>query len=265
MKTFSEDFNKFVNLVDSGENFSFARFSDGEVFVMQNKTLVLAENHFNLDGRIVGGRYIAEEQKEFVPEKHSFYRDKLIEAFQFKKKNYFKGVSCRCCIGEADFKYQLDLHGGDDDSLTWSNLFINANYPSFVKKMLPSLKGKKIVLVCNKIADLEILKTDLELNIVKDFRVGSNCMVNDYGLIEEMKEWISKNDIEDHVFLFSAASLSNYLSHQLFEFNDKNTYMDIGSTLNPVMKMEGWKASRDYLISFWMGRPTTYGNQVCIW
>ena len=98
MKTFEGDLLKFVSLVENGENFAYSRYSDGELFILQNQKLVLAENHCFFKGQKHGGRYPREEQKEFLPEEHSFYRQKLVESFQFKKENYFKGANCRADI-----------------------------------------------------------------------------------------------------------------------------------------------------------------------
>ena len=42
---------------------------------------------------------------------------------------------------------------------------------------------------------------------------------------------INDNDIKDHVFLISAASLSNLIVHQLYEMNDQNTYIDKSKNL----------------------------------
>ena len=87
--------------------------------------------------------------------------------------------------------------------------------------------------------------------MVKDFRIGSNCFIDNYDIIEDIKKYINDNNITDHVFLFSAASLSNLLAHQLYEMNDKNTYIDVGSTLNPIMDMTGWTGTRTYLNQYW--------------
>jgi hypothetical protein len=64
-------------------------------------------------------------------------------------------------------------------------------------------------------------------------------MINDYGLIETIKNWIDKNRIEGHLFLFSASSLSKMAIHQLYEHSDRNTYIDVGTTLNPFMHAIG--------------------------
>ena len=41
--------------------------------------------------------------------------------------NYFKGISCRCCVGEVNFNWQLENLDGDKDNLTWANLLVNSN------------------------------------------------------------------------------------------------------------------------------------------
>lgn len=261
MKTFEGDLLKFVSLVENDENFAYSRYSDGELFILQNQKLVLAENHSFFKGQVHAGRYPKEEQKEFLPEEHSFYRQKLIESFQFKKENYFKGITCSCCGGDEAVRFMIDMHGGDDGSLTWANIFCNSNYKLFVEKMIPALSKKKIVLVCNEIADI----SDTPFNVVKDFRIGSNCLINDYSLVEKVRQWIEDNQIKNHVFLFSASTLSNYLAHQLYDFEDQNTYLDIGSTISPFLKMEGWKYSRDYLIQYWMNTQTSFGQMTCAW
>ena len=97
----------------------------------------------------------------------------------------------------------------------------------------------------------QFLIEKLPFKVVKDFRIGSNCFIDNYDIIEEIKEYINVNNITDHVFLFSAASLSNLLAHQLYEMNNKNTYIDVGSTLNPIMDMTGWTGTRTYLNQYW--------------
>jgi len=261
MKTFRGDFDLLKNKLINDEHFGFSRFSDGEMFILQNKRLELNENHYIIGEQTGGGWYNKEEQKKFDPKEHQFYRNKLIESIQFKKENYYKGISCRCCIGQESFDFQIDISGGDTDDLTWANLWNNGNYESFLAEILPIFNDKKIIMVINESANL----TKLPFAIEKDFRVGTNCFINDYGLIEEIKQYISDNEIENHVFLISAASLSNLLVHQLFDFNDKNTYVDIGSTINPIVEMEGWKGSRSYLREHWLGEPKNALNKICIW
>jgi len=261
MKTFESHFNLLRDKLLNNEHFAFARFSDGELFILQNKRLELNENHYIIGNQRGGGMYNKEEQKKFLPEVHSENRQMLVDSLQHKQKNYYKGISCRCCVSHSDFNFQIEMAGGDDDYLTWSNLFINGNYERYLNEIFPLFKTKKVIMVVNENADL----SDLGFNIVKDFRVGTNCFINDVNIVDSIKHYISENNIEDHIVLVSAASLSNIIIHKLFKEYPNNTYFDIGSTLNPIMKMEGWKGSRVYLRERWLGQGRNYLNKVCIW
>ena len=92
MKTFKSEFDKLLGMLKDNKNFAFSRFSDGELFIMQNKKVVLAKDHY-ITGDIKGPNiYTEEEQKEFLPERDQFYREKLIECFKHTQSNYFKGI-----------------------------------------------------------------------------------------------------------------------------------------------------------------------------
>ena len=98
MKSYREEFDKLLTLVTERTPFAFSRFSDGEVTILRNKTVVLAEDHFiqgDIHGeqKIFANSYMPEEQKSFIPlfnNKREY--EKLTEAFKFKKDNYIKGI-----------------------------------------------------------------------------------------------------------------------------------------------------------------------------
>ena len=260
-KSFKEHLQILKDMLIRGENFAFSRFSDGEIYMLQKKEIVMSPN-----GALVGdiklpGNYPEDDWKHYDPEEHEFYRKKLEEAIQYKADNYYKGLSCRCCIadGEDNFKWQLDLIGpGDEHNLTWSNLFINCNYIPFLENYMPVLNIKPIVMIVNKNADIK--NWGLPFQPVKDFRVGPNCISNDYHLVDEVKEWISQNDIRDPVFLFAASSLSNMIIHECYKDFPDNTYMDIGSSLNPMIP--GIGSRRDYMSQLNNG---VIQGEPCIW
>ena len=261
MKTFKGDFEKIKNKLISGENFSFTRFSDGELFVLQNKRLELNENHFIIGDHRGDGWYNEEEQKTFTPGVHEFFRQKLEDSLKYNVPGFYRGICTIPDVSVDTFNWMVDLAGGDSEGLTWSNLLINGNYEDFLNQIVPLFNNKKIVMIVNKSANIEKLPFKVE----KDFRVGTNCFINDYGLIETIKNYIIENNIEDYLFLVSAASLSNLLIHELHMLSNKNTYLEIGSTLNPIMEMEGWKGSRAYLKEYWLDEPKHYLNMICGW
>ena len=263
MKTFDSDFNKLLKLIKSKKNFAFSRFSDGELFIMQNKTVILAHNHY-VTGDIKGPNvYTEEEQKEFLPDREQKYRQKLLECFKHVQDNYFKGICTGTDphVGDKNFNYQIDLHGGDHETLTFSNLLINANYKRFIEEMVPLFVGRDIIYVVNRLAKTE----QLPFKLKSKFEIGSNCMINDYHITEEIKEYIAKNNIKDHIVLCSAASLSNFVIYENFKENNQNTFLDIGSCLNPLLGLEGWKHTRGYLTHYWMGSNSPFGTQVDQW
>jgi len=268
MKNFKEEFFELLMMVQSEEPFAFARFSDGEVSVLKNKHLVLAENYF-IQEDVYGATpvkapipYMEEERKEFDPNKHSLYHEKLVEAFKFQKNNYFKGIPGTNEWGRGAFDFCINLYGDEDhEHLSFSNVMINGNYELFINAMVPEFKNKSIILVCNENATLE----GLPFEVKKDFRIGSNCMVNDYSLIEEMKDYVSSNNITDHIFLFSAATLSNFLIYELYKEFDNNQYIDIGSSLSPFLGLQGWRGTRVYLRCYWDGENNPIIRQEDSW
>ena len=177
--------------------------------------------------------------------------------------NYFKGICTGTDphVGDENFDYQIELHGGDHKTLTFSNLLINANYKHFIEEMAPLFAERDIIYVVNKLAITE----QLPFRIKKKFEIGSNCMINDYRVTEDVKEYIAKNNIKDHIILCSAASLSNFVIYENFKENSQNTFLDIGSCLNPLLGLEGWKYTRGYLTHYWLGSNSPFGTQVDQW
>lgn len=257
MKDFKNHIQLFIEKLSKREPFAFARYSDGELFILQNKELKLDNGVIKVGDSVSPGFYRSQDFKHFNPLEHREFRNKLIEAFTYNKDNYYKGISCKCCVGQESFDEQIRIHGGDTEFLTWANLFVNSNYPIFIEQVLPILQTYDTIMVCHKDANLS--KMDF---VIKDFRVGYNAMINDYYLIQEIKDWIDREKITGRLFLFSASTFSNLAIYELYNHNDKNTYLDIGTCLTPFMDMP---TERSYLQEYWFGK---YGNDLkktCVW
>ena len=262
-KDFTKDFNFILDKLKNKDNFAFTRFSDGEMFILKNETLVLADDHFITGKRSGRNIYTEEEHKAFYPDQHQKYQKKLVETFMHNQENYYKGI-CTATdghVGKENFDWMIDFHGGDHDNLTFANLLINANYKHFVEKIVPLFCDREIIYVVNRLAKTE----NLPFKIKKKFLIGSNCMIDDYSISEEVKNYISENNLTNHIVLCSAASLSNYIIYDCFKDNPHNTFLDIGSCLNPLLNLQGWKHTRGYLTSYWLGVKNQFGNQVDVW
>ena len=256
-KNFREHFSFFTQKLKNKENFAFSRYSDGELYILQNKELKLDQGVIQIGDRMQGGVYKPADFKHFDPKEHGFFQQKLIEAFKHRQDGYYKGITCSCCIGKADFDWQIDLHGGDDESLTWANLWVNGNYPAFINYTLPIFYNRDCVFVGHHDAKLDRLPF-----FVKDFRVGYNAMINDYDKIEDIKQWIRENNIQNHLFLFSASTFTNLAVFELFRDFPNNTYIDIGTCLTPMMDMP---TERDYLKRFWYYNGGGDLQKICVW
>ena len=262
-KDFKQEFDKVLNLIKNEENFAFSRFSDGELFMLQNKPVILAADHY-VTGDVTGPNvYTEEEQKEFLPDRDSFYRDKLIECYMHNQENYFKGIctGTDSHVGNENFKWMIDFHNGDHKNLTFANLLINANYKRFVEEMVPLFVDRKVLYVANKNANIDLLPFEVE----KVFQIGTNCVINDYSTVEKVKSYIKQKKIKNYIVLCSAASLSNYIIYECFKDNPNNTFIDIGSCLNPIIELKGWVHTRGYLTHYWLNSNSPFGTQVDQW
>jgi hypothetical protein len=263
-QNFKKDFYTLMRMLKEKENFAFTRFSDGELYILQNKKIFIKDTTCFLRGQEHQGSWGKEEHKSFDPEKNQDLRQYLLKSYTHEQKNYFKGICTRQDVGDDDWEWQFSNGlSKDENNLTFSNLLINGNYIYFMTEMVPAIQKQdyKVVYVCNENADLE----KFPFKLVKDFRVGSNCHIEGQHLISEMKCWVEENSIADHLFLFSAASLSNLLIYELYKSFPNNTYMDIGSTLNPMLGLDGWKGSRGYLRGYWLNEMNPYYFQICEW
>ena len=256
-KDFRQHFVMFSEKIRKNENFAFSRYSDGELYILQNKELKLDQGLIQIGDEKQGGVYQPADFKHFDPKEHGFYQQKLIDAFKHRQPGYYKGLTCSCCIGKKDFDWQIDLHGGDDESLTWANLWVNGNYPAFINHTLPIFYNRECVFVGH--TDADITKFPF---FVKDFRVGYNAMINDYDKIENIKQWIKENNIQNHLFLFSASTFTNLAIYELFREFPNNTYVDIGTCLTPMMNMP---IERDYLKRYWFYAGGGDLQKICRW
>lgn len=229
-KDFKEEIIVLFERLKSKKYFSFSKYADGEWFMMRD--IPVNNNEFD---------YTKNDQ---------FYKDKLIESFKFKDNDYYVGVSCSCCQG-IEHQNMIQFSEQKNENLTFANIFVNANYGFYRDKFIEEYKNWDVHLVANKNAKI----LDLPFKIEKFYPVDNTAWKQNYSLIEEIK----KKNFKGKLFLFACGPFGNMLSHQLWESNKNNTYLDIGSTLNPWIQSEGFK--RDY----YHNTNSQYSNRTCVW
>ncbi|MCK9428899.1 MAG: hypothetical protein M0R17_02665 [Candidatus Omnitrophica bacterium] len=264
MKTFRGDIIEFYHRLKNNIPFSFTRFSDGCEAILKNYKLEINNNQVIFGDTIFNKGFPSIDHKCFDPNKHQHIRHLLLDSFYYQADNYYKGKICKCCVGNERYNWMLN-ELKDHSNLTWANLLVNNNYDFFIDVIVPLFKSKEVILICNEnslilpVESKSIHKLPFKTSAI--FHVGENCIVNDIDLIEDLKDFTGQ-DSQNRVYLFSASSLSNILIHQLHQFNNKNTYLNIGTTLNYYLNLP---IDRDYLLAKWKYKqPYGLSHRVCI-
>lgn len=237
MKYFRSDIKKFYSKILNGELFTFSKYADGEWAVMKNVNLDNSEFIFDNNS-----------------DQYQAARNKLIESFKFKNDRYYVGISCPCCQGQETFQQMKDFSEQDDEHLTWANLWVNSNYKFYVQNIIPLFQKFKIILVCNKDGKID----KLPFSPKKVFTIENNAWIKNYNTVDLIKKYISDEDIRNEIFLFCCGPFGNILAYELTKHNEKNTYLDVGSTLNP------WLGSAGFDRYYYLGN-NIFSNMTCTW
>jgi hypothetical protein len=232
--SFSGHFDYFKEKILNNENFVFARYADGERMILNNQSIGQGTQAFNVD--------------KWRFQNNLVFSSDLLETCKHRESNYYYAISCKCCdpIGLEYYKKLLGSH-----NLTYSNLFINANYEKFIN-FVNDLK-KEVVLIANK----DCKKANYPFNVIDKLPIENDC-VNWY---ENNKEVIIKTlplfakKYNNKLFFISAGPLSEIIIHHLYTNNPNNTYVDVGSSLD--IYTHG-KITRPYQL-----KDSQYKNKEC--
>lgn len=234
MKIFSEEIKKIFEKLQKKIPFSFSKYADGEWMAMKG-----------FEGISGNGEWVINNTNN----DYKISREKLIDSFQYKDPGYYVGISCFCCQGQHHYDMKA-FSGQDDEHLTFANIFVNSNYNFYINNFIPFYQTKEIYLVANKITNIDKLPFKVE----KFFPIDYNAWLVNLDLIKTLKQEKVKNKL----FLFSAGPLGNILSAELWKTNQSNTYLDVGSTLDP------WTKANKLT-----GKYYTHGssdrNKICKW
>jgi len=228
-KDFSLDIKILLKKLKNNEKFSFSKYADGEYAILRNQTITNCDNW------------------TYTSDIDLKYSDELLKSLKFNEPGYYIGISCPCCVNKEQVSWYRDTVNVSNSQLTWANIFVNNNYKFFKKEYIEAFKNYDIILVANNNANIENLPFDVEEHI----KVTNTAWKDNFDLVENLP---TKN-YKDKLFLFVCGPLGNMLAAKMWEKNKNNTYLDIGSTLNPWLVGN----NRGYLI----GGGTT--NKICVW
>jgi len=215
VKDFRGELARFESMLLRREPFALARFGDGEIRIARDTPASYRD--FSYDPA-------ARDQR--------WYRERLIDALRHRQENYFVAISAPCCVGDAHFfEYRL-LASQPEDALTFACLFVNSNYPLFLRRWLPLFaRSDDVRLICHRDARPE----SLPFRVRGVSRVGDNAWINDYALIDDLRAQLAAERSRGALFLIAAGPFGGVIAQQLFSAEPGNTYIDVGSTLDPLL------------------------------
>lgn len=224
------EFDKYWQKIERGENFTLFRSGDGERAIMT-------------------GRSVTAQEGWVSPEYVSKLGVDLYASHMLEDENVHYAVSCPCCDPEAYYWYISRL---PNKNITFANLWVNINYPKFVKKFT-ALK-RDVVLIANYRAENHPIAN---LNILKHYKVGDNCITfweeEAPALIEQIKaEYGDRNDL---LYVVAAGPMAGPIIAELYKNNPNNCYIDFGSSIDSYFRKE---FTRPY-----MQRGTMYAERNC--
>jgi hypothetical protein len=232
--SFEDDFFYILKKVRNNDSFSFSKFADGEFSILMGRSIT------NIDG----WKYSSED--------NDIERRRLVESFLYSDDDYIVGICCPCCAQEASGWMKLNRESLKG-KLTWANIFVNSNYQHFCQFMVPEINDWP--------GPVHIIATEKGQGKTLPIKYSSYHPIPR----EAWKDPFAASAIDrlgeiamtrtGQLFLFCAGPLGNILAHKLHLLNQSNTYLDIGSTLNPWLT----GSNRDYLTG------GSDSRKICLW
>lgn len=228
------DLAKFEGFLKNRESFTFIRFSDGELEILRNRTLVISKGITVFRGRELVNNFPDYDTKSYYPGKHKLIRQDLLRSATYSDHNFYKGIPTWHNNAVHDREFMLRLNSGFDEKMTFSDLFINSNYPYFRLKIVEIFKRyhESVFFIANyRARTIRPFNNEQVLRIPDNFFSNYAEVKNDIlGKINELPKGC--------IVLSSASSLSNVLGLFTKEIRSDITFLDIGTSMNDLLSLQ---------------------------
>jgi hypothetical protein len=226
MHKFFSDFEYFWNLIEKGDNFSFARYADGEVMLMEGREVSEHTQAYNID-------------KWKSPPILTKVGKELLGTLGHTEPNYYYAISgINDNINDYNFLRKRINH--NEKNITFVNLWINANYQKTKSKM--SSLNREVILICNENANPKNFPFKVKEivpfpnNCISYWEENSSKFIN--GLLDKTK------NLSNQLFFISCGPVSEIIIHELYNSNPNNSYVDVGSSIDEYVHN---KITRPYM------------------
>ena len=203
MDKFTTDFFYFWDLIEKCQNFTFTRYADGEVMLMNGIGV----------GELTQAHMI---DKWSSPDKMTKLGLDLLDTLDHTEENYYYAISgINDNVNDHSFLKNKIKHS--NKNITFVNLWINNNYQKSLKKY--SELKRDVILICNENSRVENFPFKIKKligfpnNCVDFWENNSELFIN--SLISEVE------GINDTLFLISCGPVSEVIIHNLYNFHFK--------------------------------------------
>lgn len=221
-----KDFFEALEKIEHLDSFAISRCADGEAQVLRNQTVG------NKDGWL------------YRKDRNLVFRADLRRSLTCRDDNFVYGISSRN-VDEKNHMFLRRFIQQDLSCLTFSDIWVNANYDYFNKLFLETINRTKkdTIIITNPKAKIDVVRKHVR---IKDLvPVRGNCV----NYWEKKREYVrgvldlTASLNERAIFVVAAGPLSNIIIFEMWNVNRNNVYLDIGSALDPVIFH---RASRNY-------------------
>ena len=206
----------FISLLSCKIPFSFIRFGDGEDYIMKGKKIE------------------AKIDKWYWDSKNKKFRKKLIESVSIcTRKNNFISIPCKNWI-ETSRSILSFSKCSNAKYMSYATLFINKNYQIFKNFILNFIKNSnrwRIILVANSFINKNISWA------YKFFPIPDHIIENWEKFYSTFISKLSNEAKQDNlIFFVSAGPAANVIILYLTNINNRNIYIDFGSSIEFITK-----------------------------
>jgi hypothetical protein len=210
---YKDDFNFFWKKINSGENFSFVRFADGEVMLMNGLTVNETTQAYLWDKWYSKGG----ETKLGID---------LKDCLSVNDQNFYFAISSKTDnIDDYNFLYN---NIENKNKLTFANLWINSNY----KNTITNIKNlsRDVILICNENCNIQ----NIPFKVIEFIPFPDDCV----NFWEKNKNYFNEKiqkistKYNNKLFIVCCGPTSAVIIKNMFNNNKNNTYVDFGSSLD---------------------------------
>lgn len=214
MDKYTTDFDYFWNLIETNQNFAFARYADGEVMLMS--------------GNAVGEHTQAGSIDRWTsPGGDKRIGTELLETLNHTESNYYYAIS-GISDNPNDHNFLRERIKADEKNVTFVNLWINANYERTKQKL--ALLKRNVVLICNHSGGNKSYPFPPTMVIGFPDDCVNFWEIHSEGYLQFLIQMVG--NLKDQLFFISCGPASEVIIHKLYQHNPNNTYIDMGSALD---------------------------------